>query len=215
MARFVEKPDLDTARKYLADGGYFWNSGMFMFKASTYPQGARNRIAPISTRHAPPRPGACRAIWTSNGPAQSSSNSPSESIDYAVMEKTRRSVVLPINVGWSDVGSWKALWEVSPRDDGGNHIRGDVVTVDTSGSLLISEGRLLATVGVQGSDGRRNRRRGPSGAARPRSRRKTRRRKVACDEAFRASDASTRVPAVGKLRDSRAGRAVPGQAADA
>jgi mannose-1-phosphate guanylyltransferase/mannose-6-phosphate isomerase len=95
------------------------------------------------------RLGTCRNDLDFMRPGAEFSKCPSESIDYAVMEKTRRSVVLPINVGWSDVGSWKALWEVSPRDSGGNHIRGDVVTVDTSGSLLISEGRLLATVGVK------------------------------------------------------------------
>lgn len=147
VARFVEKPDLATARKYLAEGGYFWNSGMFMFKASTY-------LKELET-HRPDIFKACReAAKTMSSdldfkrPGAEFSKCPSESIDYAVMEKTRRSVVLPANFGWSDVGSWKALWEVSQRDKDGNHIRGDVVTVDTTGSLLISEGRLLATVGI-------------------------------------------------------------------
>jgi mannose-1-phosphate guanylyltransferase len=147
VARFVEKPDLATARKYLAEGGYFWNSGMFMFKASTY-------LKELET-HRPDIFKACReaAKTMSNDldfkrPGAEFSKCPSESIDYAVMEKTRRSVVLPANFGWSDVGSWKALWEVSQRDKDGNHIRGDVVTVDTTGSLLLSEGRLLATVGI-------------------------------------------------------------------
>jgi mannose-1-phosphate guanylyltransferase len=147
VARFVEKPDLATARKYLAEGGYFWNSGMFMFKASTY-------LKELET-HRPDIFKACReAAKTMSSdldfkrPGAEFSKCPSESIDYAVMEKTRRSVVLPANFGWSDVGSWKALWEVSQRDKDGNHIRGDVVTVDTTGSLLLSEGRLLATVGI-------------------------------------------------------------------
>ncbi len=147
VAQFVEKPDVDTARKYLATGDYFWNSGMFMFKASTF----LNELE----AHRPDIFKVCQSAARGMSsdldfkrPGAEFAKCPSESIDYAVMEKTRRSVVLPINVGWSDVGSWKALWEVSPRDKGGNHIRGDVVTVDTSGSLLISEGRLLATVGV-------------------------------------------------------------------
>ena len=148
VEQFVEKPDADTARSYLAAGGYFWNSGLFMFKASTYLKELE--------KHRPDIFNACQSAARNMSndldfmrPGAEFSKCPSESIDYAVMEKTRRSVVLPINVGWSDVGSWKALWEVSPRDSGGNHIRGDVVTVDTSGSLLISEGRLLATVGVK------------------------------------------------------------------
>jgi len=148
VAQFVEKPDLETAKKYLAAGDYYWNSGMFMFKASSY----LNELEV----HRPDIFEACRAAAKTMSsdldfkrPGPEFSKSPSESIDYAVMEKTNRSVVLPIDVGWSDVGSWKALWEVSARDSADNHVRGDVVAVDTSGSLLISEGRLLATVGVR------------------------------------------------------------------
>lgn len=147
VAQFVEKPDIETAKKYLAAGGYYWNSGMFMFKASTY-------LSELEA-HRPDIYKACREASKdmSNDldfqrPGVEFAQSPSESIDYAVMEKTKRSLVLPVNVGWSDVGSWKALWSVSARDSADNHVRGDVVAVDTSGSLLISEGRLLATVGV-------------------------------------------------------------------
>ncbi len=148
VARFVEKPDVATARTYLADGGYYWNSGMFMFRASTY----LNELE----AHRPDIFEACRTSAESMSidldfmrPGPEFADSPAESIDYAVMENTSRSIVLPISVGWSDVGSWKALWEVSPRDATDNHVRGDVVAVDTSGSLLISEGRLLAAVGLR------------------------------------------------------------------
>ncbi len=109
VAQFVEKPDIETAKKYLAAGGYYWNSGMFMFKASTY-------LSELEA-HRPDIYKACREASKdmSNDldfkrPGAEFAQSPSESIDYAVMEKTKRSLVLPINVGWSDVGSWKALW---------------------------------------------------------------------------------------------------------
>ena len=147
VAQFVEKPDIETAKGYLSAGGYYWNSGMFMFKASTYLKELENYrpdIFKVCER-------AARSMSSDldfQRPGPEFAKSPAESIDYAVMEKTSRSLVMPIDVGWSDVGSWKALWEVSPRDGSDNHMRGDVVAVDTSGSLLISEGRLLAAVGV-------------------------------------------------------------------
>jgi mannose-1-phosphate guanylyltransferase/mannose-6-phosphate isomerase len=147
VAQFVEKPDLETAKGYIAGGAHYWNSGMFMFRASTY-------LKELAA-YRPDIYEACRlaaGTMTSDldfqRPGPEFAKSPADSIDYAVMEKTKGSLVLPINVGWSDVGSWKALWEVSARDAHGNHVRGDVVCVDTSNSLLISEGRLLATVGV-------------------------------------------------------------------
>jgi len=148
VAQFVEKPSLETAHRYLASGDYYWNSGMFMFRAST----CLNELR----LHRPDIYVACEraAREMSNDldfqrPSAEFAKSPSESIDYAVMEKTTKSLVLPIDVGWSDVGSWKALWEVSPRDDADNHVRGDVVAIDTSGSLLVADSRLLAAVGLR------------------------------------------------------------------
>jgi mannose-1-phosphate guanylyltransferase/mannose-6-phosphate isomerase len=148
VAKFVEKPDLETARGYLASGAHYWNSGMFMFRASTY----LNELK----AHRPDIFDACALAARSmthdldfKRPGPEFVNSPSESIDYAVMEKTRRSVVLPVDIGWSDVGSWKALWDVSPRDESGNHTSGDVVTVDTTGSLLVADSRLIAAVGLR------------------------------------------------------------------
>jgi mannose-1-phosphate guanylyltransferase len=147
VAQFVEKPDLDTANRYIDEGGYYWNSGMFMFRASTYLKELavhRGDIYEVCKQAA----GNMSSDLDFRRPGPEFANSPAESIDYAVMEKTEGSLVIPIDVGWSDVGSWKALWEVSPRDTHGNHVRGDVVSVDTANSLLISDGRLLATVGV-------------------------------------------------------------------
>jgi mannose-1-phosphate guanylyltransferase/mannose-6-phosphate isomerase len=148
VAKFVEKPDVDTARAYLANGGYYWNSGMFMFKASTYLRELK--------MHRPDIFDACAlaARTMSNDldfsrPGREFADSPSESIDYAVMEKTRRSLVLPVDIGWSDVGSWKALWEVSARDSSDNRTSGDVVAVDTTGSLLLADSRLVAAVGLR------------------------------------------------------------------
>ncbi len=147
VARFVEKPDTPTAERYLAEGGYYWNSGMFMFRASTYLKelaAQRNDIFEVCREAA-----LCMASDLDfQRPGAAFARSPADSIDYAVMEKTNNSLVLPLDVGWSDVGSWKALWEVSHRDAQGNHVRGDVVAVDTHNSLLVSEGRLLAAVGV-------------------------------------------------------------------
>ncbi|MEG3191895.1 mannose-1-phosphate guanylyltransferase/mannose-6-phosphate isomerase [Lysobacter sp. D1-1-M9] len=150
IERFVEKPDAATAERYLADGGYAWNSGMFLFKAQRY----LDELA----RHAPGILQAARAAH-----AQASSDldfirideqafaaSPSDSIDYAVMENTDRAAVVPVSCGWSDIGSWSSLWSVAQRDAEGNCVEGDVISVDTRGSLVrASERRMIATIGVE------------------------------------------------------------------
>lgn len=148
VAAFVEKPDEATAERYLADGDYFWNSGMFLFRADRYLQELE--------AHNPAMLKACREAWeqktadldfTRVGKAAFES-CPDDSIDYAVMEKTRDAVVVPLDAGWSDVGSWSALWEIQPQDENGNVCRGDVITEDVSGSYIHSEGRLIAALGV-------------------------------------------------------------------
>ena len=148
VAQFVEKPNLETAQRYVADGGYYWNSGMFMFKASTYLRELKMHRPDIFDACAT----AARTMTSDldfNRPGPEFANSPSESIDYAVMEKTRHSLVLPVDLGWSDVGSWKALWEVSAHDASNNHTSGDVVAVDTTGSILLADSRLVAAVGLR------------------------------------------------------------------
>ena len=149
IARFVEKPDRVTAEGYLAAGSYAWNSGMFLFKAA--------RLVEEMAVFAPDVLEACRAAIAEKhqdldfirlGEAAFTA-SPSISIDYAVMEKAERSAVVPVDIGWTDVGSWSALWEIADQDEARNGLSGDVVAVDTSGSYLRSEGPLIATVGVE------------------------------------------------------------------
>lgn len=149
VERFVEKPDHATAESYLEDGGYSWNSGMFLFRARCY-LGALEM-------HAPAIASAAHRAYTASRrdldflriDADAFASSPSDSIDYAVMEKTDRAAVVPVSCGWSDIGSWSALWAVAERDADGNHHEGDVISVDTRGSLVrASERRMIATLGV-------------------------------------------------------------------
>ncbi|WP_166252195.1 mannose-1-phosphate guanylyltransferase/mannose-6-phosphate isomerase [Marinobacter salicampi] len=148
VAAFVEKPDEATARDYLSTGGYFWNSGMFLFRADRYLE----ELA----KHQPEMLKACQASYTDRQSdldfvrvgAEAFKACPDDSIDYAVMEKTRDAVVVPLDAGWSDVGSWSALWDIQPQDKDGNVCRGDVIIEDVSGSYIHSEGRLIAALGI-------------------------------------------------------------------
>lgn len=150
VRRFVEKPRRSTAARYLRTGGYLWNSGMFVFTAST--------VLEELERYAPAVLAACRQAVDR---AESRNNlilldeeafagSPAISIDYAVMEKTTRAAVVPLDAGWSDVGDWAALWDLADHDADGNTIGGDVIAIGARDSLLRSTGRLLGVVGVEG-----------------------------------------------------------------
>ena len=147
VLRFVEKPDAATAASYLAAGGYFWNSGMFLFRASRY-------LAELG-RFQPEILAAVRRAFeaaTRDGDfirldREAFAASPSDSIDYAVMEKTADARVLPVDIGWNDVGSWSALWEVSEQDEHGNARHGEVIAVDSRNSYAYAR-RLVALVGV-------------------------------------------------------------------
>jgi mannose-1-phosphate guanylyltransferase/mannose-6-phosphate isomerase len=149
VERFVEKPDAATAEAYLASGDYAWNSGMFLVSAQALLDETR-RLAPDIVP-------ACEAALAAAGrdqdfvrlDAEAFAKSPSISLDHAVMEKTDRAAVVPVDIGWSDVGSWDALWRISQSDDDGNTLVGDVVTLDSRGSYLHSESRLLAALGVE------------------------------------------------------------------
>jgi mannose-1-phosphate guanylyltransferase/mannose-6-phosphate isomerase len=159
IARFVEKPDLATAQAYLADGSYLWNSGLFMMRASVWLAAMKTCRADILA--------ACQSAWDQGKTdgefvrvnKDAFAKCPSDSIDYAVMERIAGAsdtaagnlppgVVLPLSAGWSDVGAWDALWQVLPKDGRGNVSQGDVLLHDCDNTLALSEGRLIACVGV-------------------------------------------------------------------
>jgi mannose-1-phosphate guanylyltransferase/mannose-6-phosphate isomerase len=148
VERFVEKPDRATAEAFLADGGYDWNSGMFLFRAERYlAELERFRPEIAAAAEAAVRLGY-RDLDFCRLDEAAFSASPSDSIDYAVMERTADAVVVPADIGWSDVGSWSALWEVQPRDASGNVQRGDVYLDGVTNSLVRAESRIVAVIGL-------------------------------------------------------------------
>ncbi|NWA04471.1 mannose-1-phosphate guanylyltransferase/mannose-6-phosphate isomerase [Pseudomonas gingeri] len=148
VARFVEKPDEKTARAYLDSGNYLWNSGMFMFRASRYLEELEKfRPDILASCRSALAVGAQDMHFTRVG-VEAFTACPSESIDYAVMEKTADAVVVPLDAGWSDIGSWAALWEVGSKDAQGNVCHGDVLVEQTSNTFVHSQSRLVSTVGV-------------------------------------------------------------------
>jgi mannose-1-phosphate guanylyltransferase/mannose-6-phosphate isomerase len=149
IAEFVEKPDAARAATYLAAGDYLWNSGMFLLGARRYVE-ELGRLAPAMRAACEAAlAGAKRDLDFTRLDAAAFGRCPSDSIDYAVMEKTSDAVVVPLDAGWSDVGSWSALHESLAPDAAGNVTRGDVITEDSSGCYLYSSERLVATVGLR------------------------------------------------------------------
>jgi mannose-1-phosphate guanylyltransferase len=149
VERFVEKPDRETAEQYLATGQYSWNGGIFLFTAGTY-MAALEEFAPGMASAARTAIDQGRREGQRVYPdAHAFGQSPSDSIDYAVMEKADRVAVAPVDMGWSDVGSWDALHELAPKDDANNAHHGEVIAIDTSNCLIRSEGPLVAAVGVK------------------------------------------------------------------
>ncbi len=148
VERFVEKPDRDTAQGFLDQGGYYWNSGMFLLRAADYLRELqRFQPAIASACEAAVRLGY-RDLDFCRLDEASFVNCPSDSIDYAVMEHTEHAVVVPADIGWSDVGSWSALWEVQAHDANGNVQRGDVYLDGVRNSLVRAESRIVAVIGV-------------------------------------------------------------------
>src|SRR5690606_20625499 len=147
VLRFVEKPDAATAQKYLDDGGYYWNSGMFLLRASRYLEELRRFRPEIVDAVRKAFDAAARDGDFIRLDKAAFADCPSDSIDYAVMEKTGAAGVLPVDIGWNDVGSWSALWEVSEQDADGNAHHGDVIALDTRNSYAWAR-RLVALVGV-------------------------------------------------------------------
>lgn len=153
VSEFVEKPNLKTAEAYLNSGDFYWNSGLFLFKASRYIEELK--------KYRPDIYAACAAAMAHEHPdldfvridEKAFSECPSESIDYAIMEplceRGDSVVVVPLDVGWSDVGGFAALWAVKEKDENNNAIQGDVKTINTKGCLVLAENKLVATVGVE------------------------------------------------------------------
>ncbi|MFR8275224.1 MAG: mannose-1-phosphate guanylyltransferase/mannose-6-phosphate isomerase [Desulfovibrio fairfieldensis] len=148
VRRFVEKPRRDAAEAMLADGGYYWNSGMFLFRASAF-LGELGRYAPAMLEGASvawrERSEERDFVWLGKDFAAC----PADSIDYAVMEKTPLAAVVPLDAGWSDLGSWNSVYEAAAKDADANVRVGDVLAEDVSGSYLYSSGRLVAALGVR------------------------------------------------------------------
>ena len=146
---FVEKPDLARAQTFLDEGGYYWNSGMFLFKAKAF-------LDELS-QHAPAIPQAVSESVRQRGidldfirlGAEAFAASPSQSVDYAVMEHTTMAATVIGDMGWTDVGSWSELWAIGEKDAAGNVLHGDVLALDTTGSYVRSEGALVAMLGVK------------------------------------------------------------------
>ena len=149
VEKFAEKPDRVTAEAYLAAGNYFWNSGIFVLNARTYLEELA-RLEPTILEAA--RTALARAsedLGFLRLDKTSFAQSPNISIDYAVLEKTLTAAVLPLEVGWNDVGSWSSLWDIAPRDDKGNYINGEAVLEDTNGCYVHSEKSIVSTIGVR------------------------------------------------------------------
>jgi mannose-1-phosphate guanylyltransferase len=148
VSKFVEKPDAKKAGRYVERGDYYWNSGMFLFKASRYLEELKAH-----------RPDIYQACEKAMADIQSDADfvrvnkvafeaCPDDSVDYAVMEKTTQAVVVPMDCGWSDVGSWSALWEIENKDASGNVCKGDVINIDTSNSYINAQDKLVAVIGL-------------------------------------------------------------------
>ncbi len=149
VEQFVEKPDAATAERYLASGEYYWNSGMFLFRAKRF-------LEELQTFRPDIHAACVKAVGTINPDLDfvridktAFIACPSDSIDYAVMEKTADAVVVPMDAGWSDVGSWSSLWDISEKDINGNVSRGDVLLHNSQNNYVFAETTLVTTVGVQ------------------------------------------------------------------
>lgn len=148
VRRFIEKPELATAEAFLAAGSHLWNSGMFMFSVS-------GLVSELSLHAAAVLEATGRAVNDAGTDGRvvtlgkAFEEAPAISIDHAVMEKSSRAAVVPLAAGWSDIGSFQALWEASPRDGAGNALSGNVVVTDVKGSLVRSQDRLVVVAGLE------------------------------------------------------------------
>ncbi|MCS4307700.1 mannose-1-phosphate guanylyltransferase/mannose-6-phosphate isomerase [Rheinheimera pacifica] len=148
VAKFCEKPDLATAQQFVDSGEYFWNSGMFLFKASSLLAAIKQFAPAIISAAEQALANAARDLDFIRLDKAAFSACPSDSIDYAVMEKSANTAMVALDAGWSDVGSWDALWEVMAKDEQGNACRGDVLLEQCKNSYVNAEERLVAVIGL-------------------------------------------------------------------
>jgi mannose-1-phosphate guanylyltransferase/mannose-6-phosphate isomerase len=149
VSAFFEKPSRETAERYLAEGGYYWNSGIFVLHVRTFLE-ELGRLEPgVLEAARASLAGAGEDLGFLRLDAAAFARAPEISVDYAVMEKTTAAVVMPIDVGWSDIGSWSSLWVLAPRDQDGNFVHGDALLEDTRNCYVHSEKSLVATIGVE------------------------------------------------------------------
>jgi len=148
VASFEEKPDRKSATQYISEGSYYWNSGMFLFKATNYLEALREHRPDIASACADAMADATSDLHFMRINTVAFEASPSESIDYAVMQKTDNAVVVLMEAGWSDIGSWSSLWDVSKKDDAGNVAPGDVKLRHTENSFIRADHGLAAVVGL-------------------------------------------------------------------
>ncbi len=148
VAEFVEKPDLETAGRYVDSGDYYWNSGMFLFRADVFLEELERANAPMLASCRKAFDNAVSDLDFLRLDHDAFVSCPSDSIDYAVMEKTSKAVVVPLDAGWNDVGSWSALWELNAQDGASNVLKGDVLVQDVRNSYIHSTNRLVAAVGL-------------------------------------------------------------------
>ena len=145
---FVEKPSIEVAKEYLESGDYFWNSGMFLFKASRYLEELKKHRLDIYEACQLSMEGTSKDNDFLRVNEAAFDACPSDSIDYAVMEKTDDAVVVPMDAGWSDIGSWSSLWDISEKDGNGNATYGDVMLHESNNSYIRTDGKLVAAIGV-------------------------------------------------------------------
>lgn len=141
VEKFVEKPDINTANKYIKEGCYYWNAGLFAFSANSMIEEFKSQIPQLADLF--------NISW--QAVLDNFNNLPDISIDYAVMEKTKRAVLIPLNIFWSDIGSWESLYDVLDKDENGNTINADTVNINTKNTLIIGNKRLITTIGIDDS----------------------------------------------------------------
>ena len=145
---FLEKPSTDDAKQYFDSGEYYWNSGIFLLDASQYLE-ELNKFRPdiyIACKNSMLKKKSDLNFLRID--KESFDQCPSESIDYAVMENTKEAVMIPINTGWNDVGSWSSLWDIATKDDNGNVVHGDVITHNTTNSFIRSDDKMVTVIGL-------------------------------------------------------------------